>query len=439
MKKSLLTISLFVFIGLSKAQVKSLDPIIVQALSQVSEDSIESHINDIIQFHTRHNLSTQTDPKIGLGAAMRFLEKRCNQWAKKSKNRPKPVVELQTYKAGGENQRIGKELELPNLVVTLPGTAADGEIVLMAHVDSRVNDNYDGTTYAPGANDDGSGVACLLETVRILSQIPLRQTIKCFFVSGEEHGLYGATALAKKAKEQNWPILAVINNDMIGNSVASETGLSTDCVVRVFSESTRGEDSDARQFARYVKEMGESYVPGHEVKLIYRNDRYRRGGDHTPFLQNGFVAVRMTEYYENYDRTHQVVREENGIKYGDVPSGVNFKYVMRNTRVNLAAAMNLAQAAAKPEKAVIANANALSNYTVLSWNTVKKNEKVDLSVDYEILYRETDQSTWKVYQTWKAEDKERISVSMPISKDNYFFAVRSVTAGGHPSLPAFCR
>lgn len=227
MKKSLLIISLFVFIGLSKAQVKSLDPIIVQALSQVSEDSIESHINDIIQFHTRHNLSTQTDPKIGLGAAMRFLEKRCNQWAKKSKNRPKPVVELQTYKAGGENQRIGKELELPNLVVTLPGTAADGEIVLMAHVDSQVNDNYDGTTYAPGANDDGSGVACLLETVRILSQIPLRQTIKCFFVSGEEHGLYGATALAKKAKEQNWPILAVINNDMIGNSVASETGLST--------------------------------------------------------------------------------------------------------------------------------------------------------------------------------------------------------------------
>lgn len=427
------------FMGM-KAQVRVMDAEISKALHEVSTDSIESYIQDLIGFHTRHNLSTQTDENKGIGAATKYLQKRCEQWASKSQGRPKPIVEIVRYDAGGEKTSLGRIVNLPNVMVTLPGTEGKGEMILMAHMDTRVNDNSDGRTYAPGANDDGSGMACLLETVRILSKVSLKQTVRCIFVSGEEHGLYGAKAMAEKAKKENWPLLAVINNDMIGNSVASETGLSTDCMVRVFSESREGEDSDARQLARYVKEMGEMYVPGHEVKLIYRNDRYRRGGDHTPFLQQGFPAVRMTEYYENYDRTHQVVREEDGIKYGDVPSGVNFTYVARNTCVNMAAIMNLAQAPAKPEKAAIANANALSNYTILAWEPVKTDDgKVDKSVSYEILYRETDQSTWKVYQTCHLNGEERQSVKLPISKDNFFFAVRSVSAGGHASLPAICR
>lgn len=441
MKRLIIIGSLLVSFIFSKAQVKDLDPVISQALHQVSADSIEKYINELVTFHTRHNLSTQTDKKIGLGAAVKHLEKKCLNWANLSNGRPKPTVEIFRYDTGGENTRLGRKVNLPDLVVTIPGTVGDAEIIMLAHINTRVNDNSDGETYAPGANDDGSGVACLLETVRILSQIPLRQTVKCVFVSGEEHGLLGAAALAEKAKSENWPIIGVINNDMIGNSVASETGLSTERIVRVFSDSSKdGEDSMSRQWARYIKEMGETYVPGHEVKLIYRNDRYRRGGDHTPFLQAGFPAVRMCEYYENYDRTHQVVREENGIKYGDVPSGVCFPYVMRNTRVNLAAVMNLAQAPARPLKAKIANANALSNYTELSWDPVLNKEgKVDSSVTYEILYRETDQSTWNIYMTCKIEGDGVQKVKLPISKDNFFFAVRSVSSSGHPSLPSFCK
>lgn len=433
--KKILTLATAALLGFAsmQAQVKTLDPMIVQALAQVSEDSIEAHIAELVTFHTRHNLSTQTDEKIGLGAAMKHLQKKCQVWADKAMGK-KPMVEIMRYDTGGENTRLGRKVNLPNLVVTMPGTEGKHELLIMAHVDSRVNDNSDGVTYAPGANDDGSGVACLLEMVRVLSKVELKQTIKCLFVSGEEHGLLGAGAIADKAKAEGWPILAVLNNDMIGNSVASETGLSTDKMVRVFSDSPQGEDSNNRQLARYIKELGEQYVPGHEVKLIYRNDRYRRGGDHTPFMKLGYSAIRMCEYYENYDRTHQVIREENGIKYGDVPSGVNYKYVARNTRVNMATLMNLSEAPDMPEGAVIANANALSNYTILAWDAVS-----DKNAKYEVLYRETDQPVWKVYQTCEPTGEGRQEVTLPISKDNFFFAVRAISEGGHPSLPAICR
>lgn len=422
--------------SLAQAQSIQTDPMISDALAQVSTDSIHHYISDLVGFHTRHNLSTQTDTKQGLGAAMKYLMQRCETFvAQVPTTRPKPVVEEIRYESGGEKSRLGKLVNLPNVMVTLPGTEAKGEVILLAHVDTRVNDNMDGTTFAPGANDNGSGVSCLMEIVRILSQVTLKQTVKCVFVSGEEHGLWGATHMAQIAKEQNWPVLGVLNNDMIGNSEASETYLKTNTMVRVFSDSPNGEDSASRQLARYIREMAERYVPEHQVKLIYRNDRYRRGGDHTPFLQAGFPSIRMSEYYENYDRTHQVVREENGIKYGDVLDGVDVPYVQRNTRVNMATVMNLAMAPAAPEKARIANANALSNYTVLEWTPVQ-----DASVHYEVLYRETDQSTWQIYQTCTGDPTaEKQQVKLPISKDNYFYAIRSVSAGGHASLPVVCR
>lgn len=420
------------------AQAQSLhtDPMISAALAQVSTDSIHHYISDLVGFHTRHNLSTQTDARQGLGAAMKYLQKRCNEFAALAPaTRPRPVVEEVRYETGGEKSRLGRLVNLPNVMVTLPGTEAKGEIILLAHVDTRVNDNSDGTTFAPGANDNGSGVSCLMEIVRILSQVSLKQTVKCIFVSGEEHGLLGAGHMAQLAKDQNWPVLGVLNNDMIGNTEASETYLKSNTLVRVFSDSPNGEDSDSRQLARYIREMAERYVPGHEVKLIYRNDRYRRGGDHTPFLQAGFPAIRMSEYYESYDRTHQVVRQENGINYGDVLEYVDVPYVQRNTRVNMAAVMNLAMAPAAPQKARIANANALSNYTVLEWTPVP-----DASVHYEVLYRETDQSTWQIYQTCAGNPSAaQQQVQLPISKDNYFYAIRSVSAGGHASLPVVCR
>lgn len=416
-----------------------LDPIIAETVSKVCEDSLGSYIDKLVSFHTRHSMSSQTDPERGLGAAVNWLKTRCEDYAARAEGiRPRPIVETIYYKT---SSNMDREVTVPDILVTIPGTAGESEILVMAHIDTRVNNLADSTTFAPGANDDGSGISCLLEIVRLLSEVPLEQTVKCLFVTCEEQSLGGSAFMAAKAREENWPLIAVINNDMIGNAEASGTHLVETDVVRIFSESRSGVDSNERQLARYVKEIGERYVPGHTVKLMYRADRYRRGGDHSSFVNQGFTAVRMTEYYENYDRTHQVVREEDGIAYGDMPSGVCIPYLAKNIKVNLASIMNLADAPMAPAHAEIANANELSNYTILKWEQAKDSDgKIDQNASYEILYRETDQPEWKILDSCKADGQnENLSIEIPLSKDNYFFAVRSISAKGNASLPAFCR
>lgn len=416
-----------------------LDPIIAETVSKVCEDSLGSYIDKLVSFHTRHSMSSQTDPERGLGAAVNWLKTRCEDYAARAEGiRPRPIVETIYYKT---SSNMDREVTVPDILVTIPGTAGESEILVMAHIDTRVNNLADSTTFAPGANDDGSGISCLLEIVRLLSEVPLEQTVKCLFVTCEEQSLGGSAFMAAKAREENWPLIAVINNDMIGNAEASGTHLVETDVVRIFSESRSGVDSNERQLARYVKEIGERYVPGHTVKLMYRADRYRRGGDHSSFVNQGFTAVRMTEYYENYDRTHQVVREEDGIAYGDMPSGVCIPYLAKNIKVNLASIMNLADAPMAPAHAEIANANELSNYTILKWEQAKDSDgKIDQNASYEILYRETDQPEWKILDSCKADSQnENLSTEIPLSKDNYFFAVRSKSAKGNASLPAFCR
>ena len=415
------------------------DPVIAEAIAKVSPDSVRTWIEELVGFHTRHTLSTQTDPDKGIGAAVRYLVTRCETWAQRAEGvRPIPVVEVVYFTGGEKGGRYDRVLQVPQVMVTLPGTKGELEILLSAHIDTRVADVMDSTSFAPGANDDGSGLACLLEVVRILSEIPLEQTVKCMFVSGEEQGLDGSRAMAARAKEEGWPILAMINNDMIGNAVASGTGLKEDHKVRVFSESRNGEDSDPRQLARYIRETAQTYVPDQEVKLIYRNDRYGRSGDHTPFLREGFTAVRMSEYCENYDRTHQDVRSEGGIDYGDMLSGVDIPSLTRNIRINLATAMSLAQAPARPENARIANARALENHTVIAWDPIcGADGQADPTVSYQILYRETDQPEWQLLGV-VAPGAEQ-TFQCPLSKDNYFFAVRALSAAGHPSLPAVAR
>jgi len=416
-----------------------LDPIIAETVSKVYEDSLGSYIDKLVSFHTRHSMSSQTDPERGLGAAVNWLKTRCEDYAARAEGiRPRPIVETIYYKT---SSNMDREVTVPDILVTIPGTAGESEILVMAHIDTRVNNLADSTTFAPGANDDGSGISCLLEIVRLLSEVPLEQTVKCLFVTCEEQSLGGSAFMAAKAREENWPLIAVINNDMIGNAEASGTHLVETDVVRIFSESRSGVDSNERQLARYVKEIGERYVPGHTVKLMYRADRYRRGGDHSSFVNQGFTAVRMTEYYENYDRTHQVVREEDGIAYGDMPSGVCIPYLAKNIKVNLASIMNLADAPMAPAHAEIANANELSNYTILKWEQAKDSDgKIDQNASYEILYRETDQPEWKILDSCKADSQnENLSTEIPLSKDNYFFAVRSISAKGNASLQAFCR
>ena len=419
------------------------DPRIAAAVADVNIDSVRLYIDELVALHTRHTLSSQTSPSRGLGATVEYLARRCERWADASgPSRPRPLVERIRYTVGENGGRYDRVTEVPELMVTLPGTRAEREILLLAHIDTRVLDIMDSTTFAPGADDDGSGLACLLETVRILSGIPLEQTVKCLFVSGEEQGLDGSRHFAALARRENWPVQAVLSNDMIGNVRASGTNLREDHKVRVFSESRSGEDSDSRQLARYVKEMAAIYVPEQEVILNYRTDRYRRGGDHSSFLREGFAAVRVCEYCEDYERTHQNVRSEDGVDYGDLPEYMDFPYLVRNIRINLASVMSLAQAPGNPGKVLLANA--MENNTVITWEPVMCQDGSPCpDVSYQVLCRETDKPEWMPSLPTGASGiispGSPLEFDCPLSKDNYYFAVRAISPGGHPGLPVVAK
>ncbi len=422
------------------------DSRIEEATEKISASSLRKTIENLVEFHTRHNLSTQTKADIGIGAASVHIEQRLNELAK-----GKEIffsVERVTYSVGGKGSRIGREITLPNIVATIKGSNQQDNrvIVMLAHYDSRTENNNDSTSFAPGANDNGSGVAALMESAAILSQNQLPITVKIIFLSGEEHGLLGAAHMAKIAQEQNWNIIAVINNDMISNSQSSDTDVRNNTLLRVFSENisvtetnqqsrervfnSSENDSPSRQLARYIKETGERYVSNLQIKLIYRIDRFGRGGDHTPFCKLGFTAVRICEYYENYDRTHKITETIKGKEYGDVIEGVDFEYLRKNSIVNLSTVMNLAYAPDIPQN-VFTDASDLSNYSKISWKAPVLGEK---PAGYYLLIRETDKSEWekKIFVTGE-------SAVVPYSKDNYFFAVQAVSAAGNESIAVFSK
>ncbi|NQU85923.1 MAG: M20/M25/M40 family metallo-hydrolase [Mariniphaga sp.] len=441
----ILLLPVFIFSFGTKAQtIINRDSIIEKMVNQISSERIEQDVRKLVSFHTRHNLSEQNNPEKGIGAAWNWLKAEMEKSIPESNGRLS--VEFEKYKVGGEGQRIENEIELRNVVATLKGIdSIDDRIFLIsAHFDSRVEENEDSTSFAPGANDDASGVAAILEMIRIMSKQEFSGTIIFMAVSGEEHGLYGATHMAEKAEKENWNIVGMLNNDMIGNSSSSGTLLNDNMKVRVFSEGvpafeteqmarnrayTSGEnDGKARQLARYVKEVGERYVDQLTVTLIYRNDRFGRGGDHTPFCKKGFTAVRITEFNENYNRTHKTPGIENGIQLGDLPEYVDYEYVRKNTGVNLATLANLASAPYEPKNVGI-SVQGLSNSSTLSWEEPEKGEKPK---GYYVLMRETYQPVWerKIFVS-------ETEITLPYSKDNYFFAVQSVDENGHESLPVF--
>ena len=281
-----------------------------------------------------------------------------------------------------------------------------------------------------------------MELARILAKKKFPCTIIFVAVEGEEQGLLGARYMAKKARKENWNINAMITNDISGNSFSSETGLHDNTRLRVFSEGvptveTKEEeqlrkeifsenDGKARQLARYIKECGERYVDQYEVVMIYRNDRFLRGGDHIPFCQEGFPAVRITEMNENYDQQHQDVRVENGTQYGDLEKYIDYEYLKKNAGINLSAIANLASSPAEPENVGILTKK-LTNKSNLQWGIPKKGKKPS---GYFVLMRQTSESVW----TRKIFVKEN-EVTLPYSKDNYLFAVQSVDENGHASLP----
>jgi Zn-dependent M28 family amino/carboxypeptidase len=420
------------------------DAAIADAVAGISTANQVKVIEDLVAFHNRNNLSSKTDPAKGIGAAAEYIYRKALSYVPESDGRLS--VEKVYYTVGGADTRLGREVTLCNVVATIKGNSpADNRIIAaLAHYDSRNGGGNDSTAYAPGANDDGSGVACLMEMARLAAKINLPVTVKLMFLSGEEHGLFGATHMAALAKQENWNLIAVINNDMIGNSNASETDTQTNTEIRVFSENipavedddarririynSAENDSPSRQLARYIKETGERYVDNITVKLIYRNDRFGRSGDHTPFSRQGFAAVRMCEVNENYDRTHQYVRDENGVRYGDEIWAINFEYLRKNTGVNLAAIINMALAPAVPENVKLITSG-LTNYVNISWEAPRHGKAPHA---YYVLVRETDQSQWQ-----KKILVRDTKVRLPFSKDNYFFAIQSVDEDGHESLAAF--
>jgi Zn-dependent M28 family amino/carboxypeptidase len=424
--------------------IKHRDAVIAGAVDAISVSNQIALIQDLVGFHNRNNLSSKTDPAKGIGAASEYLYQKITSYIPESNGRLS--AEKVYYTVGGAQSRLGREVTLCNVIATIHGSdKTDNRVIaVLAHYDSRNGDGADSLAYAPGANDDGSGIACLMEMTRLVSKIDIPVTIKLMFLSGEEHGLFGAEHMATLAKRESWNLIAVINNDMIGNSNASETNTQTNTVIRVFSENIPATETDemrririynsaendsySRQLARYIKETGERYVDNLSVRLVYRNDRFGRGGDHTPFSKQGFAAVRICEVNENYDRTHQYVREEKGIKYGDEIWAIDFEYVRKNTGVNLASVVNMALAPASPENVKL-DTSGLTNYVHITWDSPAKGKKPDA---YYVLVRETDQSNWQM--------KLRVTdtnVKLPFSKDNYFFAVQSTDAQGHESLAAF--
>ncbi len=424
-------------------QIAVEDPEIRKMITEVKSENMEATVKKLVSFGTRHTLSDTKSSTRGIGAAQRWVKSEFDNYALASNGRLTSIIDYFTIKADG--RRIKNDSQLGNVMATLKGTdATDNRVLIISgHLDSRVTDVMDSSIDAPGANDDGSGVAAMMELARIMSKREFPFTIVFVAVVGEEQGLYGAKYLADKAKEQQWNVIAMINNDMIGNSLSSGTQLRDNRQVRVFSEAipyleteaeakvrkanNRENDSPSRQLARYIKTVTNQYVDQLDIKLVYRNDRFLRGGDHTPFSQNGFTAIRFCEMNENFDHQHQTVRKENGIQYGDLPEFMDFEYLKKVACSNLATLSNLAWSPKAPINVGI-EVKELSNFSTLVWDKPEGKSVYG----YTILIRETSATHWE-----KAIFVKDTKAEIPFSKDNYLFSVQSIDELGHSSLPVF--
>ncbi|RYF47733.1 MAG: M20/M25/M40 family metallo-hydrolase, partial [Cytophagaceae bacterium] len=347
----------FITLTASAQTVVKQDAAIKQMLDEVSSKNIETIVRKLVSFKTRHTLSDTVSKTEGIGAARNWIKAEYTRYAAASNGRMK--VEFDVF-VQPQGRRLSKATTMKNVLATLKGTdTADHRVyIISGHYDSRATKAMDSVSFAPGAVDDASGTAVSMELARVMAKRSFPATIIFMAVVGEEQGLYGSTNVAKRAKTQGWQVDAMLNNDIVGNTYGMETGLKDNRSVRIFSDgvptaatekeitvlkSLGGEnDGTSRQLARYVKEIGERYVDQLDVRLIYRTDRYLRGGDHLPFLEQGFAAVRITEMNEDFNRQHQDVRKENGIDYGDLPDFADYDYIQKVARMNLSVLANLA-------------------------------------------------------------------------------------------------
>lgn len=421
------------------------DARIAEAIRQVSADHIRQTIEKLVGFQNRSTISAQDEESIkagkGIGAAREWIKAEFERYSKDCGGCLEVKTDSFTEQPG---ERIPKPTEITNVYAVLRGTdprQANRIVLVTGHYDSRNSDNFNGTDPAPGANDDASGTAVSLECARVLSkaQIKFPTTIIFLTVAGEEQGLYGSKHFAQMAKQQGWKIEAVLNNDIVGGNLGADQDAS---VVRVFSEglpaaATEAEirriralggesDSLSRELARYIADVGRSYDAGVKPLLIFRLDRFLRGGDHYSFNQQGFAAVRFTEFREDFNHQHQNVRTDdaNCIEYGDLPKFIDFAYVANVARLNAATLASLALAPAPPANVRMQTKN-LDNNTTLTW------EPSAGAAAYEVAWRSTNAPDWEYVQTVSSGAR----ATLKVSKDNVIFAVRAVDAAGHRSLP----
>lgn len=442
MRKFYLLLAVMILFKIASAQtIIQRDPQIEKMVSQVSADSLKSYINQLVSFNTRHTLSTQQEKSKGIGGARLFVLNKFNEFAKQSGGRLTAFIDTVTLQPDGK--RIDKPTVLGNVVATLKGTDPNDSriFIISGHLDSRNSNEMNREKEAPGANDDGSGTAAVIECARIMSQGAFPATVIFVAVSGEEQGLLGASFMAEKAKKEKWNIEGVLNNDIMGSNNSNETNIIDNTKVRVFSEAFTvldtgktalnirnlglENDGKSRQLARYIKEIGERYVDNLKIIMVYRNDRFLRGGDHSPYVQRGFAAIRITEMNENYNHQHQDIRNENNIQYGDLAEFMDFEYLRKNTAMNLANLSNLAKSPSMPQEVKI-DTKKLTNYSLLNW----KQPKSGKVKGYYILIRETTSAVWE-----KKIFTAQTEINLPYSKDNYFFSVQSVSEDGNESLP----
>ena len=409
-----------------------------QTAAAVDAERLEADIARMVGFGTRHTMSeTQSDTR-GIGAARRWVEAEFRRTSSACGGCLTIATPSQTFTGA----RLPTPTEVVDVLAIQPGVSDPERVIIISgHLDSRVSDVMDSTSDAPGANDDASGVAAVLEAARVLSQHRFPATLVYAALSGEEQGLYGGQVLADYARAQGWRVEAVLNNDIIGNS-RGQSGVVDNTHVRVFSEGTRaietpeqanrrryngGEvDSPSRNLARFMDDMADRYLTNMDVVMVYRTDRYGRGGDQVRMLEAGYPSVRVTEIQENYDRQHQDLRVEDGVHYGDVLEGVDFDYLAQVTRLNVVTMAALASAPAPPADVTIEGA--VSPDTTVSWSPVPG------AAGYRVWWRSTTDPQWR-YSRW-AGSAESLTLE-GIIIDNWFFGVSAVSADGYASPIVF--
>ena len=425
-------------IGTSVAQT---DTRIYDIIDAVSEDRLRADVKKLADFGTRHTLSDTVSNTRGIGAARRWIKSEFEKTSQACNNCLDVFYQSDLVKKG-TNPRIVKDVEVVNVVAVQKGSKYPNRYILMSgDIDSRISDPTNYTDDAPGANDNASGMAGTLEAARVLSKYTFENSIIYVGLSGEEQGLFGGKGLAAYAKEQGWEIIGIMNNDMIGN-IEGVDGVIDNRTFRIFSEPVPpteterqrnarrfygGEvDGISRQLARFIYKTTKTYMPEMNPMMIYRLDRFGRGGHHRPFNDAGFAGIRIMEAHENYTQQHQDIRTENGINYGDTFEHVNFPYNAKLTAVN---AINLASIAwAPPTPSNVGIGGIVEANARLQWDAVEG------AVAYKVYWRDTTSPTW---------DNSRLITNgtsatlKGIVIDNFFFGVAAVGKDGHESPVAF--